>query len=671
MSQDKNKQSGKKKDSESGEDRLSHWQELVAADEAAYQSEIGEMTTRENIYRGRKEIDEILEGDLIKTAPHVRNIVHELIESQINSSIPQPKVTPLRREDEKLATLIEDMIRNRLNKLPMETINDLMERTVPVQGGSFLHYEWDNNRHTHTTVGEGVCSFRHPKQVIPQAGITADIEIMDRVTIKVPQTADSIQRLYGVDVSEEGEADPSIRSGEGQAAEAEGMVTQYLVYYRNERGGIGLYSWVGEQELIDLEDYQARRNRVCGKCGQPEPFYEVDELPPTLDGNKPNESQAVRRTPGDGGNCPNCGGGFVEGEEELMQTPVAIELPNGETLPAGVQVPYYKPDIYPTFLQRNVSSFGKFLGESDVDKIRDQQNTMNRLYAKVLAQLLNAGSYVTLPQEVNIKKDSEEGKVLRLRSAADKSMIDVIDLTPNITPALTMIDRIYLEAQRLLGISDSFIGQKDSTATSGKAKEFSAAQAAGRLESKRVMKNEMYARFFEGIFKFELAYADEARPVVGTDNKGNHTDEEWSKWLFLKQDEAGTYYWNTDFLFETDSTAPLANNREALWQETRSHFAQGAYGDPADVETQIMYWEQMAALHYPNASRIRDRLIEKREAAAQLQLQQAMAEKEALQQAQMEAGALAGTETALPGGIEPELLPQLPAPEGLLGGELL
>lgn len=671
MSQDKNKQSGKKKESESGEERLNHWRDLVAADEAAYQSEIGEMTTRENIYRGRKEIDTILEGDEIKTAPHVRNIVHELIESQINSAIPQPKITPLRREDEKLASLIEDMIRNRLNKMPMEMINDLMERTVPVQGGGFLHYEWDNNRRTHTTVGEGVCSFRHPKQIIPQSGITADIEGMDRIAIKVPQTADYILRRYGVDVSEEGEADPSIRSGEGQPAEADGMVTQYLVYYRNERGGIGLYSWVGDQELIDLEDYQARRNRVCGSCGQPENFYEVDSLPPTPDGNKPDESRAVRRTPGDGGNCPHCGGSFVEGEEEFMQTPQSIELPNGETLPAGAQVPYYKPDIYPTFLQRNVSSFGRFLGESDVDKIRDQQNTMNRLYAKVLAQLLNAGSYITLPDDLKIKKDSEEGKVIRLRGAQDKQMIDAIDLTPNISPALTVIDRIYMEAQRLLGISDSFIGQKDATATSGKAKEFSAAQAAGRLESKRVMKNEMYARFFEGIFKFELAYADESRPVVGTDNKGNHTDEEWSKWLFLKQDADGNYYWNTDFLFETDSTAPLANNREALWQETRSHFAQGAYGDPADVETQIMYWEQMAALHYPNASRLRDRLIEKREAAAQKQLEQAMAEKQALSQARQEAGALTGAETALPGGMGPRGMEPAPMPTGLIGGDML
>ena len=74
-----------------------------------------------------------------RTTPHVRNIVAENIESQVSTDIPQPKVTARRKQDEGLARLIEDMLRNELDRLPMEYLNDMQERTVPIQGGSFFH----------------------------------------------------------------------------------------------------------------------------------------------------------------------------------------------------------------------------------------------------------------------------------------------------------------------------------------------------------------------------------------------------------------------------------------------------------------------------------------------------------------------------------------------------
>ena len=629
--------------------KLEKWKSIVEADETAYLPEIQRMENREKIFRGKHELKEILPGDLTKETPHCRNIVSELIESQINSSIPQPKVTALRKKDEPLAQLIEDMIRNRLNKLPMEAINDLMERTVPVQGGAALLYEWDNKKSTHTTIGDGIISFRHPKQLIPQDGVTSGIEDMDHFTVKVPQTAEYIKRRYGVDVHGAGEEDPALRSPDGNVTTVADMVTQYNVYYRNDAGGIGLFSWIRDTVLEDLQDYQARHLRRCRNCGEPEPPFDVDEVPPTLDGTYPlgedeeiiNDTELVRSAVSRRDRCPYCGGTYKSTKEDSYKVNVPFTLPDETPVLTGDVIPYYKPDIYPVLLQRNVSSFGKFLGESDVDKIEDQQNTINRLYAKVLAQLLNAGSYICLPQDVKIRKDSEEGKVIRFTNISDVNGIKNVDLTSNIQPALAMIENVYSEAQQLIGVTDSFLGRKDSTATSGKAKEFSAAQAAGRLESKHVMKNEMYARLFEAIFKFQLAYADEPRPIVGTNMRGEHRDEEWNKNLFLARDDSGAIYWNTDFLFECDSTAPLAQNREAMWQEMRSHYESGALGDPNQIETRIAYWEQMAVLHYPGANRIRDILKEEKQRQLAQQLKQAQAAKSAMQQAQIDSAAAA------------------------------
>ena len=61
-------------------------------------------------------------------------------------------------------------------------------------------------------------------------------------------------------------------------------------------------------------------------------------------------------------------------------------------------MPFYKPDIFPVILQKNVS-VRQVLGDSDIDKIADQQNTTNRIESKIIDKLLKSGSYITLPDE--------------------------------------------------------------------------------------------------------------------------------------------------------------------------------------------------------------------------------------------------------------------------------
>ena len=66
----------------------------------------------------------------------------------------------------------------------------------------------------------------------------------------------------------------------------------------------------------------------------------------------------------------------------------------------------------------------------------------------------------------------------------------------------------------------------------------------------------------------------------------------------------------------------------------------GAFGDPADPETLIMFWEMMAGQHYPGAAEIRERLEKKRQAQlAQMQMQQMQQTLPPEAQAQMPQGA--------------------------------
>ena len=59
---------------------------------------------------------------------------------------------------------------------------------------------------------------------------------------------------------------------------------------------------------------------------------------------------------------------------------------------------------------------------------------------KIQEKLFKGGSYVTLPREVSVRKTDEELKVIELDDAAQKSMIDVLNMQPNVSNDLTFMD---------------------------------------------------------------------------------------------------------------------------------------------------------------------------------------------------------------------------------------
>lgn len=611
-------------------EKLREWQERLSQSDGRWSAEVEKMDERESIYNGLRTMTPLVPGDTHrdgtkKKTSHVRNITFENIESQVSSAIPQPKVTSRRKKDEHLANVIEHFLRNELDRLPFEAINDLAERTVPIQGGVGFLVEWDNTKRTSTTVGEVNVTLVHPKQFAPQPDVYTSIADMDYFIVKVPTTKGCIERRYGVVLETEGESEPDIRGGDGSTSEEN--LSLYMGYALNDHGGIDRYTWVNDTELESLEDYQARRQPVCERCGKVKP----------LAGQEVNGSVYA------GGACPWCGNKKwderVQDFEEL-RVPVhrsdGTEIGGTDAEGEPTKIPFYRPDCYPIVLQRSVSVYGQLLGNSDVDMIRDQQNTSNRIEQKIIDRLMKAGTRITLPDRADLRTDSEDSERWYIGKPSDKQLIDVYDFSGNLQYELTYLSQVYEEARQIIGITDSFQGRRDTTATSGKAKEFSAAQAAGRLESKRVMKNAAYAELFEVMFKFWLAYSDEPRPVTYKDSTGETVYEEFNRYDFLEIGEDGEWHWNDQFLFSCDTSAPLASNREAMWQETRQNLQTGAFGDPTDIETLILFWAKMEELHYPGAGQTKKHLEEKAQRAEEMQRMQAEMQRmqQEMQQAQ-------------------------------------
>lgn len=92
-----------KKQTKATEKRLELWQERLVQCCSAYAERLLQMQEDTALYEGTREITEAK-----KQAGNVRNIVFELIESEVDSTIPQPRVTARAAEDAGLAAVIED-----------------------------------------------------------------------------------------------------------------------------------------------------------------------------------------------------------------------------------------------------------------------------------------------------------------------------------------------------------------------------------------------------------------------------------------------------------------------------------------------------------------------------------------------------------------------------------
>ena len=302
---------------------LEKWQSKVNKAKVDMKLSRERITEREKLFKGEQTLKPITEAQETAWAgarekvKHVFNIIAENIESEVDVNIPQPKVTAIRPGDENLAKQIEDFLRSELDRQPFEEMNDLQERIVPVQGGSFWQIGWDNTKRTHTTIGELFTEVQHPKRVIPQHGVYSSVEDMDFIALEIPKTKDDIKRRYGVDVSDLGEEEPDVKSTDSETTTD--MVTQTIVYYRNEEGGIGRYSYVGDTELENIKHWNARQRRRCAKCGAPEEAAANHMGAPTIDGNYPGEAVEILAIPDDNtyteapkkkrrvDECPYCG----------------------------------------------------------------------------------------------------------------------------------------------------------------------------------------------------------------------------------------------------------------------------------------------------------------------------------------------------------------------------
>lgn len=610
------------------QDRLADFKDKFQRSLDAY-DEYDKFREREDYYAGKHDLGP---G---KTTKSKWNITAELIESQTDNTIPIPQVRPQKQDERHKANAkrIVDMINCELDRLPSEQLNDIDERMCKVDGATVTLVEWDTSVKTHDSVGDVSVRLLNARQFIPQQAVD-DITHMDYMFLTFDDTKDRIKKRYGKDVEDES-IDTSISDA---STTAEDVVTQIVCYYLNSSGGLGCFSWVGSTVLIDDDNYEARKDKVCAACGKVQAEGEkvcICGCSEWVLRDKDYETLTEDIKLSDGRIIPayspardEAGGYVMEDYQEPTYTddgmPVMNYVLDGMGMPQydeggnlmgepvmqtkqrvamePTKIPYYYPHRYPISIRKNISQHQNVIGISDIDLIKDHQLAIDRLMSKVDEVLLKSARCIPVMRGNKLTLSDETYKIIEVEPAVLASFKSV-DLTLDTSQLVAEIQQRYFMAKSTLGITDSFQGKSDSTAISARAKEAQIAQAAGRQRSKQVMKNAAAAEIYEMMFKYMLAYSDEPRNFSSLDIYGTSIEAVFNKYDFLEQDEYGNWYYDDDYIFSVDESGVNATNKQFMLEDLRTDFGLGAYGDPSDPDTVLKYWQEKEVLGYPNAAR--------------------------------------------------------------------
>jgi hypothetical protein len=594
-----------------GTDKLSFFQQLYNDAKGKLEESLSNLEKHWDQYKGGNTID----GENAQPATVVRNITYELIESQITGYIPSAKVEPrmVSNKNTNNANAIEKLGKMTMDRVGIEAMNDIDERYTYIYGGSIWLVEWDESIKSHSTIGDVKLTCISPRNFVPQPKIF-DINDMEYCFVTFTTTKEDLMRKYGVTF----EVAESAVTEEG---DDEDTATLYVCYYKDDEGKVCEYVWSGDTELLDVDDFYARKRKVCTKCGKREGLCECEKPKFKLMSEDYEELDHDIIIDGEVA-IPAVSEVIENGEVVIAQTiqePVVnangiqqedidqfgnltpmfntIQIPKTEP----TKLPFYRPKRLPIVIRKNTSQEDSLLGQSDCEFIRPQQQAINKIETRILHKLLKAGVVPTVPEDyLGNVSDGIFDRAITLKEG-QANLFGRIDLQVSIQGDIAEAERLYDHAKRILGISDSYQGQYDSSAQSGVAKQMQINQASGRLESKRRMKNHAYSELYQIIFEYYLAYADEPRPISYKDALGKLQNVEFNRYAFIERDDAGEYYYNDEYLFSADTASDVEQYRQYHWEHSLNLFRMGAFGDPNSVQARLTYWRNLERAHYPYA----------------------------------------------------------------------
>lgn len=542
-----------------------------------------------------------------KLANNVRNAAYEMIESQVNTQIPQPTVRSKMPGFDWLAKLTKSKLINDLDESCINKIHDENERLTPIYGLSLVMLAWNPDFKHNLYNGEKKFINIDPKQLIPQPRVY-DLQKMDYFFIELPATKKSILDKYGVDVDDEAESEPGLNVldddtvNTGKAGATDELVTEVMMFYRDDEGDVGLYVFVNNTELLDADKFYLPKVMECQECGQENPQgvkvceycgakklkrvnkdYEVINKPLILSPIEFNDNTKTVETD-------------EKGQLKVITNTFTKVIERN--VEAGSKVKRFKPTTYPVIVRINTPHQYKFGGQSDLAVISDQLVSLSKIISKIEEKIIMSGSIVAVPENAQFTLTDQVYQVIKM-SPADAQLLRVETLQADIQQDILYAREQYEMLKSTLGITDSFQGKNEVSAESGKAKQLKIQQSAGRLGSKMFNKFDSYSQLFKLMFEFDLCFTNEIRPFVMRDSNGSDDWGHFDKHEFLVQDNAGEWYYNADMIINADASSGMPNDIMFLLEQTQLQYQSG-------LIDKKQYWTILKNIGFPNANMMLD-----------------------------------------------------------------
>ena len=509
--------------------------------------------------------------------------VFELIEEKVNALIPAVKMNPNYQADIIPVEASEKMIMHIMDKILTKEKLDEIEHATLIDGTCWTKIEWNPFRNTSQRSGMPEMHVCPVDSVFPQPGVHnwQDLEyIFERKTMSVAQARD----YFGRNI-------PS--------PDYNDLVKIIFVYYLNENRQVGRFAFE-ERYLIcccnDLE-WGMRRRRECTKCHKIEP-------------------RAAQ--------CDACGSKeftYIPVQNEKLKTPlVSVENPylsgqdddpannqnvvkEGGMIPEGTEIPHYLICQLPFVPRRNYKVPGSIYGISEVALSYVKQDANNKLLNKALDKSAGSRTWITKSKDTNIEENPGKSySYVETDDPKDANLIGVHQIMADMTGEVALAELFYGKAKSVSGVTDTDQGKNDPSARSGKAKQMQMAASAERKVSPARQRDSHFAAMYNLIFKYMLAFCDDDQSFVSVLPNGQKQQQQWSKYMFLTQDDAGKFYYRDDYSWSVDTASNITQDRSSMWQMIKDDFMIGIMGTEVDpMRALAMFWHMMEMNGYPTA----------------------------------------------------------------------
>jgi len=535
------------------------------------------------------------------------NITMQLIEGTIDVAVPKPAVSAIESADGmENRKMIEGMLTYMSEGSNLQKMVSENERITKKNGMSILKVSFNPDYNGHTYRGRLETTNPHPINFIPQPNVIK-IEDMDYCFQIENKTLDQVCRIYGEEfrskLSNEGSEYGDLENfGEESKSKTEDMVSVVECWYKDKDNEVSLLTWANEIIIRDLPKFYYPRDEAGNiedmetlDVEQAEPTQPTDSMP-VSEGQQPSQE-------------PNQLDGQTNGEQPQN---MPVEPPQTNTVTVERRV----PKRFPFIAWYNIPKEKSFLGVSDCQIVKRQQDSIKRLITKEERKQNKGTTKIIVRKNSGLMSKLKDAESQILETDDPTGDLKAIDIkTPN-NGAMELFNLQLQAAKDIVGVTEASQGRADSSTLSGKALETLSANTATRLNIKTNEKYIAFRELYQLYYDFLIAYYDDKVPYR-VKSAAEIEYGYFDKSLLLKKDIAGEYYY-PDFDIYINADAGMAKDKNFMIQVADKALEQGA----ADA---IDYWMIMDSLGIPMSSFILERArerIKQQQADAQAQQEQ-------------------------------------------------